>query len=264
MTGPQVLPPPKLIFADDGAAPSDVAWAWLTGHRWDGWVLETVTERWTSVGGAELRPSRFVRRTPPSEAGFQSFGHRQETGDPRVFLDRQVDASLIVLGCHHRGHLAAMWAGSTAEWLLRRPPAPILLARHGFPTESVAVCLDGGPDARHALEALLSMPWAADVTVQLASVADGTVDVESALAQAAEAFSGRARVAGATALSGPRKQAIVDFVRSRDVDLVVMGTRGLTGARRMRAASTVSATLKHTQANILVAHDPGPAAATAT
>lgn len=262
MTGPQVVPPPKLVFADDGAAPSDVAWAWLTGHRWHGWVLETVTERWTSVSGAELRPSRFVRRAPPSDAGFRSFSHRHETGDPRVFLDSQVDASLIVLGCHHRGHLAAMWAGSTAEWLLLRPPAPILLARHGFPTQSVAVCLDGGPHAQHALEAFLDMPWAAEVPAHLVSVDDGHVDVDGALAQAAETCSGRAALAGATALSGPPKKAIVDFVRSRDVDLVVMGTRGLTGVRRMRTGSTVSATLKHSQANLLVAHDPGAAAAT--
>ena len=264
MTAPQVPPPPTLVFADDGAAPSDVAWAWLTGHRWDGWVLETVTGRWTSVGGAELRPSRFVRRTPPSDAAFRSFGHRQETGDPRSFLDSRVDASLIVLGCHHRGHLAAMWAGSTAEWLLLRPPAPILLARHGFPTQSVAVCLDGGPHAQQALEAFLGMPWVAEVTAHLVSVDDGTVDVDSALAQAARAFSGRATVASATGLSGHPRTAIIDFVRSRDVDLVVMGTRGLTGVRRMRTGSTVSATLKHTQANLMVAHHPEPANATTT
>jgi nucleotide-binding universal stress UspA family protein len=51
---------------------------------------------------------------------------------------------------------------------------------------------------------------------------------------------------------------LVDFVRVNQIDLVVMGTRGLTGLARMRVGSTVSELLKDGSANLLIAHVPDP------
>jgi len=66
MSGPQRFTSPGILFADSGQPESDVAWAWLTSHHWHGWDLQTVTVRWTLVSGAgELKPARFVVRTPP-------------------------------------------------------------------------------------------------------------------------------------------------------------------------------------------------------
>jgi nucleotide-binding universal stress UspA family protein len=49
---------------------------------------------------------------------------------------------------------------------------------------------------------------------------------------------------------------LVDFVRADRIDLVVMGTRGLSGLTRMRVGSTVSALLKDGAANLMIAHVP--------
>jgi nucleotide-binding universal stress UspA family protein len=253
------LTSPGILFADNGQPESDVAWAWLARHRWDSWCLETVTVRWTLVpGGGELRPSRFVERTPPADAGLASSTHVEVTGDPRVVLNARADASLLVLGCHHRGHLAGLWAASTAEWLLVRPPAPMVLARHGYPTRSVAILLDGSAHSQRAFEAYWSLPWARDVAVHLVSVDDGATDVVRSLQWASVALPPGVVPATVTRLSGSPKKVLARYLHANNIDLVVMGTRGLRGLRRMRVGSTVSALLKDGSANLLIAHLPDP------
>jgi nucleotide-binding universal stress UspA family protein len=247
-----------VVLADDGEPASDVAWAWLAGHRWDGWGLQIVTVRWAALaGGSELKPSSVVPRRPPQETALSAWEHVEVTGDPRVVLLDRSDAGLLVLGCHHRGHLAGLWAGSTTEWLLMHPPAPILIARHGHPTRSVALCVDGSPHAQRALQAFWALPWSRDVALSLVVVDDGTTDVERSLEVAGARFPGGIGPAEAVRLHGSPRRELVEFVRANHIDLVVMGTRGLTGWTRMRVGSTVSALVKDGSANLLIAHVPG-------
>lgn len=257
MAGAKDVKRSVVVLADDGAPSSDVAWAWLIGHRWEGWELQAVTVRWAALaGGSDLKPSRLVPRRPPQETALSDGGHVEETGDPRVVLLGRSDAELMVLGCRHRGHLAGLWAGSTTEWLLMHPPAPILIARHGHPTQSVAVCVDGSPHAQRALHAFWALPWSRDVAVSLVSVDDGNTDVEHALTVAGAAFPAGIWPDEVVRLSGPSRRELVRFVRANQIDLVVMGTRGLTGWTRMRVGSTVSALAKDGSANLLIAHAP--------
>ncbi len=91
-----------VLFADDGEPAADVAWAWMTSHPWAGWELQAVT------------------------------------GDPRVVLLGRSDASLMVVGCHQRGYLVGLWAGSTTEWLLVKPRTPMLIAHVPEPDADAA------------------------------------------------------------------------------------------------------------------------------
>lgn len=133
----------------------------------------------------ELKPSRFVDRFPPAQAGLASLDHVEVEGDPRVLLAARADAALLLAGSHHRGHLAGLWAASITEWLLVRPPAPMLLARHGYPTRTVAWCVDGSVHAQSTGQVFGSLPWAGDVAVYLVAVDDGGTDVERSRDQAA-------------------------------------------------------------------------------
>jgi nucleotide-binding universal stress UspA family protein len=248
-----------LLFADDGEPAADVAWAWITSHRWAGWALQAVTVRWTSIGDGEpLKASRVVPRAAPAEARFASSAHVEVSGDPRVVLLDRSDAALMVVGCHHRGHFAGMWAGSATEWLLVHPPAPVLIARHGYRTRTVAVCVDGSPHALRAIEAFGSLPWGVGVELSLVSVDDGRTDVEQSLRAAQAALPTGVRPARVEALSGTPKRVLADFAADREVDLMVLGTRGLTGLARLRAGSTVSALLKDSSANLLIARASEP------
>lgn len=251
-----------LLFADNGEPAADVAWAWMTSHPWTGWDLQAVTVRWASfAGGADLKASRYVQRTPPAEAGFASCSHVEVQGDPRVALHGHSDASLMVVGSHHQSHLAGLWAGSITEWLLVHPPAPMLIARHGYRTRSIALCVDGSPHSRRAMQAFWSLPWSSTVTVNLVSVDDGHTDVDQALKRAQAALPTGVRPAREERLSGSPKQVLAAFARDHEVDLMVMGTRSLTGLARMRVGSTVSALLKDGSTNLLIAHVPEPEAA---
>jgi nucleotide-binding universal stress UspA family protein len=146
-----------------------------------------------------------------------------------------------------------MWAGSTTEWLLVRPPVPLAIARHGHRTDAVAICVDGSTHAEVALQTFLALPWSSDVEVSLVSVADGHTDVEEAISAARAAFPEAAPPAEFRLAGAPRRE-IPAFVRKHRFDLVVLGTRGLTGLTRMTAGSTVSALVKDETANVLVAH----------
>ena len=252
------------IFADDGAPASDVAWAWVTSHRWPGWRLNILTVHETLYpGGPPVGDSHHVHRRPPAEAGFAEVIHVDRDGDPRTVLLGHPDASLLVVGCHRRGHLSGLFAGSTTEWLLVRPPRPLAIARHGHPTQTVAICVDGSAHAQHALETFLTLPWSSDVEVSLVSVADGPTDVEEALAAGRAVFPEGAQP-GEVRLAGTPRREIPAFVRAHRFDLVVLGTRGLTGLTRMTAGSTVSALVTDETANLLVAHVAEHSAVVAT
>ena len=258
MTGAKATNRPVVVLADDGEPASDVAWAWLAGHRWQGWELQVVTVRWAGLaGGSDLKPSRAVPRRPPQEAALSAWDHVEVTGDPRLVLLDRSDAGLMVLGSHRRGHLAGLWAGSPTEWLLMHPPAPVPIARHGYPTRSVALCVDGSPHADRALEAFWALPWSREVAVSLVSVDDGITDIERSLEVAGAALPADARPAEVVRLRGAARRELVGFGRANRIDLVVMGTRGLTGWTRMRVGSTVSALVKDGSANLLIAHVPG-------
>jgi nucleotide-binding universal stress UspA family protein len=248
---------PVALFADDGEPAADVAWAWIVSHSWAGWELQAVTVRQELFpGGPEIKPSRYVRRSPPAEAGFASCSHIQVTGDPRVVLLGRSDTSLMVVGSHQRGHIVGLWAGSATESLLVNPRAPMLIARHGYPTRSVALCVDGSPHSQRAIQAFWSLPWSGTVEVNLVSVDDGRTDVEQSLQQVQATLPPGICPARVERLSGSPKQVLATFVRDNQIDLVVMGTRGLTGLARMRVGSTVSALLKDGSTNLLIAHVP--------
>lgn len=245
---------PLLLFADDGAAPADVAWAWIASHHWEGWALETVTARVTLYpGGRDIGHATHVSRQPPVETGFTGWDHVDVDGDPRTVIHSRSDASLIVVGRHPRGHLTGLLAGSTTQWLMGRPPVPLVIAPHGHRTRSAVICIDGGTHSERALEAFLSLPWSADVEVSLLSVDDGATDVEQALASAESSFPAENPPA-TIRLAGAPKREIAAFVESRQIDLVVMGTRGLTGLAHLAVGSTVSALFKRETVNLMVAH----------
>jgi nucleotide-binding universal stress UspA family protein len=205
-------------------------------------------------GGPETGDARPVPRQAPAETAFVVTEQQTiEGGDPRVWLSRRQDASLLVVGSQHRGHLAGMLAGSTTEWLLVAPPVPLVVARHGHRTRSVAVCIDGSPHALTALESVLATPWAAALEVHLVAVDDGASDVAASLASARALIPSSASVIEIQLAGSPRKE-LVTLQQEKAFDLIVLGTRGLTGLSRAVAGSTVSALVKEGSANLLLAH----------
>ncbi|HJS71676.1 MAG TPA: universal stress protein [Acidimicrobiia bacterium] len=251
-----------VAFGDDHSAGAETCWRWITNHTWDGWSLEVVTAaphpdmRPVEPGEAELHP--WAPETPrdPGPVGFTSVEHLRAEVDPRVALISK-PWDLVAIGPKGRGSsglLSSLHTGSTADWLLRDPVSPLLIARHEETVGKVLVAADGSTHARRAVETLAGMAWLSGVSVRIAAVDDGKVDPEPALETAVEVLGGTGAEIDTVVLSGDPAHALVTEVERTGPDLVVMGARGEDGLRQLVLGSTASAVTGATDRSVLVAH----------
>jgi nucleotide-binding universal stress UspA family protein len=250
---------PVLAFGDDRSPEADVCWDWIAGHVWEGWSLDIVTadapEDMHPVSEEEASLHRWDPPQPrhADGLGFGSVEHLRADVDPRLALiSRPWD--LVAIGPRGSGLLKRLHLGSTADWLLREPTSPLVIAHRPGPVRRVLLAADGSPHAQRAMECLVSLPWITDTTVHIVSVDDGRVDAEKAVAGAERAL-GEVGVETAPVIrSGRPTHAILDICRELSPDLVVMGARGITGLRRVVIGSTTAAVAGSTDHSILVAH----------
>lgn len=251
---------PRLVFGDDGSRGADIAWLWINNHSWRGWRIDVLT-------GAEppYSPSMWgtqavaTRWQPPW--GRQYFDESELAGiefsnvlaDPRLVLDEQRDADLVVVGHAGHGHLRSSWMGSTAEWLLHHPTAPLALVRSASKVERVLCCVDGSEPASRAIDAFARLPLASECEVVVSSVADGRVDVDAAIERAVGRLASVPVDARIDRAEGKPSRVILEQIDALQPQLVVLGTKGLTGWSRLRVGSTASAVVHHVTCNCLVA-----------
>ena len=256
-----------IVFGDDGSSNADVAWLWVCNHRWSGWRAEVVTATpppfpppsWDYRGDLVEWDSPHPRILV-AQSELVSVRHLTGAYDPRVLLGERSDADLLLVGSRGLGHLKALLLGSTTEWLLHHPPAPLAVVRRAAPVRSVVVCVDGSVHAQAAVEAFARLPWASDTQVRVLTVHDGRADVDAAQAGALKALSAAGVAASVHEEKGKATHAILHELSATQPELVVLGTRGLTGWRRLRLGSTAAAVVRATDCSSLVAcADDSPA-----
>jgi nucleotide-binding universal stress UspA family protein len=170
-----------------------------------------------------------------------------------LLLNDQADADLVVVGHSGLGHLRSAWMGSTAEWLLHHPSAPLALVRSAATVHRVLCCLDGSAHARRALDAFLALPLSGETEVTVLGVDDGRADVDEAIAAALTALDAAGIGAKVERARGKPTGIILDRVDADQPQLVVLGTKGLTGWKRLRLGSTAAAVVHHASCNSLLA-----------
>ncbi|MDX1450582.1 MAG: universal stress protein [Acidimicrobiia bacterium] len=233
----------RVVFGDDGGEASDRAWRWLAAHGWPGWTIDGLT---ADTDPAHIRwgqPPQPTEWTPgwardPADIPSATVRHLRAVADPR-FLLAATDADLLVVGIRERSGVRARLMGSTAEWLLHHPPAPLAVVRRTDPVRSVLVCADGSTHADRAIRSFVTLPLAGDCTVTVLTVADGRAQAGTAESVASD-ISAYVHAVSTLELSGDPTDAILDTAHDTDCDLIVMGTRGLTGWQRLRLGSTAS------------------------
>lgn len=245
-----------VVVGDDGSPAADVVWQWLTMHPWHGWKVEVVTADEASivwgepVTGKPWSPSWARATKPPGASGVT---YLQYACDPRAMFAERSDADLIVIGRHRdAGPFDLPYLGSTSEWLLQNPPAPLAVIGESDRMERVLVAFDGSPDSRRALESFASLPAAGEASVVLVMVDDGRTDT-GALDGAASSLEGRVGAVETTVLSGRPTGALLEAIGETGADLAVLGTKGLTGWKRIRVGSTSGALVRRAECNVLVA-----------
>ena len=256
-----------LVFGDDGSAEADTSWSWVQNHRWPQWTVEVVTARTPPSGppgplNTQLRPwSPPVPRLLPETSGVSRTLYMTADSDPRLVLGRRTDASLLVIGPRGRGAWKALHIGSTAEWLLHHPPAPLLVVRDPAPTTRILVCTDGSHHASAVIDALVALPWLVDCRVTVMSMADHSAPdpqhfVDEAIARLSPWVSD---VEGLIVRSDPLSlfvnvsRSIMDTIEKLQPNVVALGTRGQGFVKRLQAGSTASAICRLAPANVLLA-----------
>jgi nucleotide-binding universal stress UspA family protein len=198
-----------------------------------------------------------------AESGLADPVHLAAEGDPRAVLGARTSTDLLVVGARGRGVWKALHLGSTTEWLLQCPPAPLVIVRRAGRTRRVLACVDGSPHAARAVRGLAAVPWLDRCSVTVLGVVEHDRDPTAAVEAAAGALGERAAEVE-TLVRAPHSRDVFVHVRvdlfdvmgSLAPDLVVLGTRGLTGLRRLRLGSTASAVAHHAPCTVLLAREP--------
>jgi nucleotide-binding universal stress UspA family protein len=264
-----------LVFGDDGSRGADVAWLWVCNHRWPGWRAEVLTSTpepfppasWDHAPEPAEWESPHPRRAGDSE--LAAVRHLSAAMDPRLLLGDRRDADLLVVGPRGLSRVEALMLGSTTEWLLHHPPAPMAVVRSAAPVRRAVVCVDGSVHAQAAVEAFARLPWASDSEATVLGVDHGVTDLESGQTRARRALEAAGVAVQVATVRGRPAASILDRAHETDAQLIVLGTRGLTGWKRLRLGSTAGTVVRAAGCSALVAcadegSDAGPTGERAT
>lgn len=195
---------------------------------------------------------------------------------------RNMPADLIVVG--HRGHgpWESMLLGSVSSEVVDHAPCPVLVARDER-LGPVVFADDGSPSARLAETVLTHWPMFAGLPITVVTVAQEGFPYTAALAPMAYpgvidelaksneeiermarlenvAAAGRLRAAGFEATDflreGDPAHEIVAVARERGAGLIVVGSRGQTGLRRLILGSVARNVLLHAPCSVLIVREP--------
>lgn len=249
---------PVLVVGDDGTPPSDWAWRWTTLHAWPGWNVEVMTADDSDVVWGE--PCEATEWTPTwarteEIEGARSVRFLTMATDPRAMMADRGDAELLVVGLRSHSYLEAVVTGSTTEWLLHHPPAPLVVVNEPETVHSVTVCVDGSLHSIAAVEAFAALPLASGTDVTVLSVDDDRADARAASSAAVAALTGRVADVKVALGEGEPTETILDHLDAHRPELVVLGTRGLTGWQRLRLGSTAAAVVRAAPCTSLVTAD---------
>lgn len=250
---------PTITFGDDHSVAADLAWLWITCHDWPGWHLDILTAVMPPIGPVTDERPQPHEWTPPhprrvqSDLGFGNVTQSTVAEDPRLALSHSTD--LLVVGPRGPGLVKALHLGSTAEWLLLHPPSPMLIPRHGRTTRTAVIFHDGSAHADKATATLARIPWVTQLEITVVTVNDGRADPAAAASAATQTLATAGAAVHHRQLTGDPSHELLCDLEQHPADLVVFGTRGLTGIRRLRLGSTAAVIAHATDHTILIACD---------
>lgn len=194
---------------------------------------------------------------------------------------RDFHADLIVVGNRGHGAFETMLLGSVSAEVVDHAPCPVLVAR-GSRMRSLLYADDGSEGAKEAGDLLAEWPIFSGLRVTVASVSEVAVPWSAGMApglydQVMESYTesvqeARREVAALVSASADRLSdaglitavdvrdgdpagCIVKAATEHGADLIVMGTRGLTGLSRVLLGSVARNVLVHAPCSVLIVRE---------
>jgi len=193
-------------------------------------------------------------------------------------------ADLVVMGSRGLGGLQSLLLGSVSNEVVDRSPAPVLIAR-GATIRRVVLAVDGSHISDSAAALVGAWPVFRGAEITVLSVADTrfpwwsgvdstgtnyeayaeTADLErqgheSAAAEVAAGLRNGGLDARSRFREGRPTDEILDAAAKIGADLIVVGSRGQTGLRRMLLGSVARDVLHHAPCSVLIAREAAPVA----
>lgn len=206
-------------------------------------------------------------------------------GRPATVLVHEANvtrAELIVVGSRGLGPLRSMLLGSVSAEIVDHAPCPVLVVRRPS-IGSVLLAVDGSATAAaavtflsgarfltgHPVEVLSVAASAAQLPrVPLSGTSDAAVTSDATWVAARRGWSEAFAAAATEQLRSDGVQArwsisqgdpaheIIEAAEGFRCDLIVMGSRGLTGLTRLLVGSVARNVLLHTTASVLIVREP--------
>jgi nucleotide-binding universal stress UspA family protein len=282
----------RILIATDGSADAHAAAQWLAAFPLPddtrALVLSAVDLPHSPLDIptiAEFRRSLLDdarRAADEMAAGLKgrvaSVETRAVAGDARTEIVRLAEewgADLIVVGARGLGAFATAVLGSVSLAVARHATCPVLVVRpNPKPLRSVAIAVDGSDNAREAARFLARFPLPASVGVRVVGVVEpppmprtapasaramiqeavaGVIEerrraLDAALDSAAKGFETATRE---LPLGGPAETL---ERLSAQVDLIVLGARGLGALKRLLLGSVSERVLRYATCPVLIVH----------
>jgi nucleotide-binding universal stress UspA family protein len=260
----------KLTFGEDHSEGALVAWDWITSQSWPHWNLDIISieQSHKRTESSPLGYDTLHEWTPehprklPNDCGFDQVRYLTAHHDPRIILSSCTDSTLLVVGARGKGLIKALRIGSTVESLLQCPNTPLLIARQSARIQRILVCIDGSSHADAAVNLLTRFPWISNTDITVLAV----VEYENMIRDRAKAAAQQLEATGANVdiqfilpdpfliTTNPRIP-IMEVSEQIEAQLIVMGTKGLTGLPRMKVGSVASAIAHHSKSSVLLVRD---------
>jgi nucleotide-binding universal stress UspA family protein len=198
-------------------------------------------------------------------------------GDPRhliPFFARKWASDLIFVRAHVRKDVAHWMLGSVARAVVATAPCTVQIVRD--PEEDrartmksarrVLLATDGSETSAAAARALADRPWPEGSEFRVVSVeepwalkpsrvkSDG--QAQEAVSSAEQVIASAGLKANGAVLSGNAKDAILDEARKWAADLIVVGSHGRRGFRRLLMGSVSEAVAMNAHCSVVVVRGP--------
>jgi nucleotide-binding universal stress UspA family protein len=200
-----------------------------------------------------------------------------------VIVDQacEMDADLVVVGHRGMGLWESMLLGSVSAEVVDHAPCPVLVARDDQ-LGPVILADDGSPDARTAEDVVTRWPLFSGLPIRVVTVSEDGFPYAAAVAPflytetmtgysesveaehrerraESEAAAARLRDAGLEAVAevrdGDAAHQIIASAREREAGIIVVGSRGQTGLRRLILGSVARNVLLHAPCSVLVVRE---------